>query len=103
MLAWFDLVAFGLVTLSNYLAVLFGRLGGHARKCEAAKRLWDYHIRPHPYPQVFVDQAYWQSAIAAKPSATHRGYILGGICWFAIPFTLATSMGIAALALDLPI
>lgn len=52
---------------------------------------------------VFVDQAYWQSAIAAKPSATHKGYVLGGVCWFAIPFTLATSMGIAALALDLPI
>lgn len=29
--------------------------------------------------------------------------MLGGLCWFAIPFTLATSMGIAALALDLPI
>lgn len=26
---------------------------------------------------VFVDQAYWQSAIAAKPSASHKGYILG--------------------------
>lgn len=36
---------------------------------------------------VFVDQAYWQGAIAAKPSATYKGYLLGGICWFAIPFT----------------
>jgi Na+/proline symporter len=27
---------------------------------------------------VFVDQSYWQSAIAAKPSAAARGYLLGG-------------------------
>ncbi|MEW5314226.1 MAG: hypothetical protein WDW38_005738 [Sanguina aurantia] len=52
---------------------------------------------------VFVDQAYWQSAIAARPSATYKGYLLGGLCWFAIPFTLATTMGLGARALDLPI
>eukprot|EP00968_Pinguiococcus_pyrenoidosus_P021896 scaffold2952_cov312-Pinguiococcus_pyrenoidosus.AAC.11 len=52
---------------------------------------------------VFVDQSYWQSAIAAKPAAAHKGYLLGGLCWFTIPFTLATSMGLAALALQLPI
>jgi SSS family transporter len=52
---------------------------------------------------VFVDQSYWQSAIAAKPSAAHKGYMLGGLCWFTIPFTLATSMGLTALALQLPI
>jgi urea-proton symporter len=27
---------------------------------------------------VFVDQSYWQSAIAARPSAATRGYLLGG-------------------------
>jgi Na+/proline symporter len=27
---------------------------------------------------VFVDQAYWQSAIAANPTAAARGYLLGG-------------------------
>jgi Na+/proline symporter len=27
---------------------------------------------------VFVDQTYWQSAIAARPSAAARGYFLGG-------------------------
>jgi SSS family transporter len=52
---------------------------------------------------VFVDQSYWQSAIAAQPSATWKGYILGGLCWFAIPFTLATSLGLASRALDLPL
>ena len=31
---------------------------------------------------VFVDQSYWQSAIAAKPQSSHKGYLLGGMCWF---------------------
>jgi len=52
---------------------------------------------------VFVDQSYWQSAIAAKPDAAAKGYLLGGICWFAIPFSLATSLGLASTALLLPI
>jgi len=52
---------------------------------------------------VFVDQSYWQSAIAAKPTSASRGYLLGGICWFAIPFSLATSLGLTSTALMLPI
>jgi hypothetical protein len=50
-----------------------------------------------------VEQGYWQSAIAAKPSAAHTGYLMGGLMWFCIPFTLATTMGLATLALDLPV
>lgn len=52
---------------------------------------------------VFVDQAYWQSAIAARPSASHKGYMLGGLLWYCIPFTLATTLGLASRALDLPL
>merc|ERR1739846_48380 len=52
---------------------------------------------------VFVDQSYWQSAIAAKPSSAAKGYLLGGIFWFAIPFSLATSLGLTSTALMLPI
>ncbi len=52
---------------------------------------------------VFVDQAYWQSAIAAKPSATYKGYLLGGLSWFAVPFCMATALGLGARALDLPL
>ena len=52
---------------------------------------------------VFVDQSYWQAAIAARPSAAVKGYLLGGLCWFAIPFALATSLGLACLALELPL
>ncbi|KAL4858304.1 Urea-proton symporter DUR3 [Chlorella vulgaris] len=52
---------------------------------------------------VFVDQAYWMGAIASKPSASYKGYILGGLMWFSIPFTLATSLGLASVAMDLPL
>jgi len=52
---------------------------------------------------VFCDQSYWQSAIAAKPSAAHKGYLMGGMVWFTIPFALATSLGLSTLALDLPV
>ena len=50
---------------------------------------------------VFVDQAYWQRAIAAKPSSTVKGFLIGGLCWFSIPFTLATTMGLTAIALGI--
>merc|ERR1711935_1046094 len=49
---------------------------------------------------VFVDQSYWQSAIAAKPGAAHKGYILGGLVWFTIPFALASALGLAGNALN---
>jgi len=52
---------------------------------------------------VFVDQSYWQSAIAATPQSAHKGYLLGGVVWFTIPFALATSLGLASTALMLPI
>jgi len=52
---------------------------------------------------VFVDQSYWQSAIAARPASAHNGYLLGGLVWFTIPFALATSLGICGVALQLPI
>jgi len=52
---------------------------------------------------VFADQSYWQGAIACKASATWKGYLLGGVAWFAIPFCMATTFGLAGRALDLPI
>lgn len=51
---------------------------------------------------VFCDQSYWQSAIAAKPTSAHKGYLLGGLCWFSIPFSFATAVGLANVALQLP-
>lgn len=55
------------------------------------------------FQYIFGEQGYWVSAIAARPSSTHKGYLLGGLVWFAVPFSLATSLGLGALALNLPI
>ncbi|AIC15720.1 sodium:solute symporter family transporter [Nitrososphaera viennensis] len=49
---------------------------------------------------VFVDQAYWQRAIAAGPRSAFKGFLAGGLAWFAIPFTLATTLGLAAVAVN---
>lgn len=37
------------------------------------------------------------------PPPAPRSYLLGGLCWFAIPFTMATTMGLGARAMNLPI
>jgi hypothetical protein len=34
---------------------------------------------------VFLDQGYWQRAIASRPTTAVKTYILGGAAWFAIP------------------
>jgi SSS family transporter len=47
---------------------------------------------------IFVDQAYWQKAIAARPRSAVKGFLVGGLAWFAIPFALATTLGLAAVA-----
>ncbi|XP_048249148.1 urea-proton symporter DUR3-like [Haliotis rufescens] len=49
---------------------------------------------------VFVDQSYWQSSVAAKPKQGVVGFLCGGIAWFAVPFCLATTMGLAYIALS---
>ena len=38
--------------------------------------------------------------VAARPSSTVQGYLVGGLCWFSIPFFLATTLGLAAVALE---
>lgn len=48
---------------------------------------------------VFLDQGYWQRAIASRPTTAVRAYILGGFAWFAIPFGFATTLGLSAVAL----
>ncbi|KAJ7569943.1 hypothetical protein O6H91_01G101200 [Diphasiastrum complanatum] len=55
------------------------------------------------FGNLWTDQAYWQSAIAATPKAAMQGYILGGLLWFPIPFAISISLGLCALALDLPL
>ncbi|KAH7176544.1 Sodium:solute symporter family-domain-containing protein [Dactylonectria macrodidyma] len=49
---------------------------------------------------VFLDNGYYNKAIAAHPVHALPGYIIGGLAWFAIPYLIATTMGLSALALE---
>ncbi|CAD6442027.1 61c8350e-77d6-42ee-80ce-a41319e20e62 [Sclerotinia trifoliorum] len=49
---------------------------------------------------VFLDNGYYNKAIAASPVHALPGYIMGGVSWFAIPWLCATTMGLAAIALE---
>jgi urea-proton symporter len=35
------------------------------------------------FATVFQDQAYWQRAIASRPSSCVKAYLLGGLAWYA--------------------
>ncbi|TYJ56314.1 hypothetical protein B9479_003005 [Cryptococcus floricola] len=48
---------------------------------------------------VFNDQAYWQRAIASDPRTSVKAFLMGGVSWFGIPLSIATSLGLAAVAL----
>ena len=47
-----------------------------------------------------VDSQLFQKAIAADPRSTSKGYLLGGLAWFTIPFVLASTYGLAAAATE---
>lgn len=47
-----------------------------------------------------VDSQLFQKAIAADPRTTARGYIIGGLAWFSVPFVLASTFGLAAASLE---
>ncbi|EPQ30416.1 uncharacterized protein PFL1_01942 [Pseudozyma flocculosa PF-1] len=49
---------------------------------------------------VFLDASFHQKGVAATPEAALPGYLIGGLAWFSIPFCLATTAGLAALALE---
>ncbi|KZT62291.1 Na+/solute symporter [Calocera cornea HHB12733] len=51
------------------------------------------------FSTVWLDQAYWQRAIASQPETSIRAYLLGGIAWYGIPFGFATAMGLGCAAL----
>ncbi|KAF2099950.1 Na+/solute symporter [Rhizodiscina lignyota] len=51
------------------------------------------------FSTVWLDQAYWQRAIASRPETSIKGYLLGGIAWYGIPFGFATAMGLGCAAL----
>lgn len=49
---------------------------------------------------VFMDNGYYNKAIAASPVHALPGYVMGGLSWFAIPWLAATTMGLSCLALE---
>lgn len=49
---------------------------------------------------VFLDNGYWNKAIAASPKSTLPGYVYGGLSWFAVPWVAATTLGLGALVLE---
>ena len=51
------------------------------------------------FTTVWLDQAYWQRAIASRPETSIKAYLLGGIAWYGIPFGFATAMGLGCAAL----
>ncbi|KAM5350725.1 hypothetical protein ACJ41O_007230 [Fusarium nematophilum] len=51
------------------------------------------------FANVWLDQAYWQRAIASQPHTSVTAYIAGGIAWYGIPFGFATAMGLGCVAL----
>ncbi|CZR68833.1 probable solute symporter family transporter [Phialocephala subalpina] len=51
------------------------------------------------FSTVWLDQAYWQRAIASRPETSVKAYIFGGLAWYGIPFGFATAMGLGCAAL----
>jgi urea-proton symporter len=51
------------------------------------------------FSTVWLDQAYWQRAIASRPETSVKAHIFGGIAWYGIPFGFATAMGLGCAAL----
>ncbi|KAK6454655.1 urea permease [Scheffersomyces xylosifermentans] len=49
---------------------------------------------------VVNDQAYLSRAVAADPRFTSRAYFFASVCWFIIPLSIGTSLGLAARALS---
>lgn len=49
---------------------------------------------------VFLDNGYYNKAIAASPVDALPGYVMGGLSWFAVPWLCATTLGLSALALE---
>lgn len=47
-----------------------------------------------------MDSAYWNRAIASEPAACVKGFLLGGTAWTSVPLAFASSLGLAARALQ---
>ena len=50
---------------------------------------------------VFLDQTYWQRAIAVNYKSAGSCFLTAGLVWFAIPLCIATAFGVGGLALGI--
>ena len=50
---------------------------------------------------VFLDQTYWQRAIAVNYKSAGSCFLTAGLVWFAIPICIATAFGVGGLALGI--
>ncbi|TRM56000.1 solute symporter family transporter [Schizophyllum amplum] len=51
------------------------------------------------FATVYMDQTYWQRAVASKASTSVKGYILGGFSFLPVPYAFATAAGMAIVAM----
>ncbi|KAI9730978.1 MAG: hypothetical protein M1834_005439 [Cirrosporium novae-zelandiae] len=49
---------------------------------------------------VIMDTSFWQKGFAADTAAAMPGYMLGGISYFAVPWAVGTTIGLAAIGLE---
>ncbi|THV04712.1 solute symporter family transporter [Dendrothele bispora CBS 962.96] len=52
------------------------------------------------FATVYMDQTYWQRAVASKASTSVKGYILGGFSFLPVPYAFATAAGLAIVAMS---
>lgn len=50
---------------------------------------------------VIMDTSFWQKGFAADTGAAMPGYMLGGIAYFAVPWAVGTTAGLAAIGLEI--
>ncbi|KKY22585.1 putative urea active [Phaeomoniella chlamydospora] len=49
---------------------------------------------------VIMDTSFWQKGFAADTAAAMPGYMLGGVSYFAVPWAVGTTAGLAAIGLE---
>ncbi|TVY91665.1 putative urea active transporter [Lachnellula willkommii] len=49
---------------------------------------------------VIMDTSFWQKGFAADTGAAMPGYMLGGVAYFAVPWAVGTTAGLAAIGLE---
>ncbi|KAJ7153257.1 solute symporter family transporter [Mycena filopes] len=52
------------------------------------------------FATVYMDQTYWQRAVASRASTSVKGYILGGFAWLPVPWMFATAAGLGMISLS---